>query len=112
MEVRIGTGEIIPGLESGLMGMKVGETRTFTVSPEDAFGEHDENLCRWMEKELFAEPEGIKVGRMCQVPVTSRSSAMGTVVEVGEEAVLIDLNHPLVGKVLTFEVECMEIRDE
>ncbi len=112
MEVKIRDGQLIPGLESGLMGMRVGETRTFSVTPDEAFGEHDEKLMRRAEKKEFAEPEGLRVGRMCEVPVTPRRSVMGTVVEVGEEDVLIDLNHPLAGKELTFEVECLEIRGE
>ncbi len=41
MEVQIGAGQIIPGFESGIMGMEVGETRTFTIAPKDAYGEHD-----------------------------------------------------------------------
>ena len=91
--------------------MRAGESRTFSVSPEDAFGEHDENLFRRVEKEQFADPEGLRVGRICEVPVTPRRSVMGTVVEVGDEDVLIDLNHPLAGKELTFEVECLEVRN-
>ncbi len=50
MEVRIGASQIIPGFESGIMGMKVGESRTFTIAPENAYGEHDENLCHRVEK--------------------------------------------------------------
>jgi len=111
MEVRIGAGQIIPGFESGIMGMEVGESRTFTIAPEEAFGEHDENLCHRVEKERFAEPEGIKAGRVCEVPVGQGRHVPGTVIQVGEEDVLIDLNHPLAGKALTFEVECIEIRN-
>ncbi len=69
IEVQIGAGQVVPGLESGVMGMEVGETRAFTIAPENAYGEHDENLCHRVEKERFAEPEGIKAGRVCEVPV-------------------------------------------
>ena len=111
MEVQIGAGQIPSGFESGIMGMEVGETRTFTIAPKDAYGEHDEDLWQRVEKEWFAEPEGVKVGRVCEVPVGEHRSVVGTVVEVGDEDVLIDLNHPLAGKSLTFEVECLEVRD-
>jgi peptidylprolyl isomerase len=50
MEVRIGAGQVIPGLESGIMGMRVGETRTFTIAPEQAYGERDEDLCQQVER--------------------------------------------------------------
>ncbi len=111
MEVQIGAGQVVPGFESGIMGMEVGESRTFTIAPENAYGEHDEDLCHRVEKERFAEPEGIKVGRIFKMPLGEHRSVTGTVTQVGEEDVLIDLNHPLAGKELTFEVECLEIRN-
>lgn len=110
MEIQVGSGQIISGLESGLVGMSEGETRTITVPPEDAFGERDENLHRKVEKGMFADPEGIKIGRMCQIPVEGQGNMVATIVEVGEEDVVIDLNHPLAGKEITFEVECLEVR--
>ncbi len=111
MEVQIGAGLIIPGLESGVMGMEVGETRTFTIAPKDAYGEHDENLWQRVEKERFPDPESVEVGKTFRSPLGEGRFVRGTVVEVGEEDVLIDLNHPLGGKALTFEVECLEIRN-
>ncbi|MDA2917013.1 peptidylprolyl isomerase [Nitrospinae bacterium AH_259_B05_G02_I21] len=111
MEVQIGAGQIPSGFESGLMGMRVGESRTFTIGPEDAYGAYDEDLCRRVKKERFAGPEGIKVGMEYEIAVTPNRSMVGTVIQVGEEDVLIDLNHPLAGKALTFEVECIEIRN-
>ncbi|MCH7923050.1 MAG: peptidylprolyl isomerase [Nitrospinae bacterium] len=111
-EVQIGAGQIPSGFESGIMGMRVGESRTFTIGPEDAYGAYDEDLCRRVEKERFAGPEGIRVGMVYEIAVGTHRSVSGTVVEVGEEDVLIDLNHSLAGRALTFEVECLEIRGE
>ncbi len=111
IEVQIGAGQIPPGFESGIMGMRVGESRTFTIGPEDAYGAYDEDLCRRVEKVRLAGPAGIKVGMEYEIAVTPNRSVVGTVVEVGEEDVLIDLNHPLAGKALTYEVECLEIRN-
>ena len=111
MEVRIGAGQVVPGFESGIMGMEVGKPRTFTIAPENAYGEHDENLCHRVEKKRFAEPEYIAVGGMYKISLGEGRSVPGTVAQVGEEDVLIDLNHPLAGKELTFEVECLEIRN-
>ena len=110
MEVRIGAGQIIPGFESGIMGMEVGESRTFTIAPENAYGEHDENLCHRVEKERFPDPESIEVGMTFRYPL-GESRTAHTIIQVGDEDVLLDLNHPLAGKELTFEVECLEIRN-
>lgn len=112
MEVSVGSGQVIPGFESGIIGMSEGETRTFTVPPAEGFGEHDESLCQWVEKARFADSEGIEVGRVCQVPLGDGRTVPGTVAEVGDEEVLLDLNHPLASKELTFEVECLEIKEE
>jgi peptidylprolyl isomerase len=112
MEVRIGAGQVIPGLESGIMGMRVGETRTFTIAPEQAYGERDEVLCQQVEKSRFPEPESLEAGMLFRVSLDEDRSVTTTIREVGEEHVLLDLNHPLAGKELTFEVECMEIRGE
>ena len=111
MEVRIGAGQVVPGFESGIMGMEVGESRTFTIAPEDAYGAYDEDLCHRVEKERFPDPESIEVGRMFKISLGEGRSVPGTVTQVGEEDVLIDLNHPLAGMELTFEVECLEIRN-
>ncbi len=93
------------------MGMEVGETRTFTIAPKDAYGEHDEDLWQRVEKERFHDPGSVEVGKTFRFPLGEGRSMRGTVVEVGDEDVLLDLNHSLAGKELTFEVECLEIRN-
>lgn len=110
MEADIGAGQVLPAFESSIIGMEEGESRTFTIVPEDAYGEYDETLCHRVEKEQFAEPESIEVGMVFQVPLPGDRNVPGTILEVGESDVLLDLNHPLAGKDLTFEVECLEIK--
>lgn len=112
MMIRIGAGQVIPGFEAGVMGMKAGETRTFTLLPEDAYGEYVENRRQRVEKERFPDPKDLKAGMRFQVNTDEGHTITATVVEVGAEDVLLDLNHPLAGKVLTFEVECLEVRDD
>ena len=111
MEVRIGAGQVVLGFESGIMGMEVGESRTFTIAPEDAYGAYDEDLCHRVEKEHFPDPTDLKAGMIFQVSMDEGRTVEATVVEVGDEDVLLDLNHPLAGMELTFEVECLEIRN-
>jgi FKBP-type peptidyl-prolyl cis-trans isomerase 2 len=112
MKVEIGAGGIIPGFEGGLVGMQVGESRTFNVSPEDAYGEFDEKLCLRMDNNLLGGFDSIKVGMRFKVPQAGGRSLTGTVIQVGEADVLIDLNHPLAGRELSFWVDCLDIRDE
>lgn len=112
MEAEIGAGQILPAFESSLIGMEEGDNRTFTIAPEDAYGEYDESLCRRVEKERFAEPETIEVGMVFQVPLPEDRAVPGTIIEVSDADVLMDLNHPLAGKELTFEVECLEVKGD
>lgn len=112
MEVQIGAGQIIPGLESGMIGMSEGETRTVTITAEQAYGEYDENLCHQVMRNQFEDPDSIEVGMLFRVPLGEGRSVTATVREAGDEHVLLDLNHPLAGKDLTFEVECVEIKED
>lgn len=112
IEVEIGAGGTIPGFEGSLIGMQVGESRTFNVSPEDAYGEFDEKLCLRMDKDLLGGFDTIEVGMRFKIPQAGGRSPTGTVIQVGEADVLIDLNHPLAGKELSFWVDCLDIRDE
>lgn len=112
IEFQVGSGQIIPGFEAGVLGMHEGETRTFSIEPEEAYGEYDDNLCHKVDKGRFDDPEAVEVGMRFQVPVGEGRFVPGTVVEVDIEEVVLDLNHPLAGKELTFEVECVEIKSE
>ncbi len=112
MEVEIGCGSVIPGFEGGLIGMHVGESRTFTLSPKDGYGEFDEDLCQWVDISRFAAPGSVEVGMHLRVPLEEGQTFSGTVVQVGKDYVLMDFNHPLAGKDLSFWVDCLDIRDE
>ena len=100
----VGHKNMIPGFERELMGSKQGDKVEFTLSAEDAYGEHNPAAIQQVPKEMFGDisPE---------VGMTLMSD-MGPfrVTEVGEN-VTVDFNHALAGKSLTFNVEVIEIRD-
>lgn len=106
MWVRIGVGEIIPGLDEAIIGMEAGEKKTVTVPPEKAYGMPNPELVISVPREEFTkaglEPqEGLYV---------MTDSGIAKIVSVGESEVSLDFNHPLAGKTLVFEVEVIEVK--
>jgi len=110
LEFLVGAGTLIPTLEKGVLGMKVGDKRTITVKAADAYGDYDKAAVRVVPRVQFPKDLEIKVGERYQVngqggPMVVTISAMT------DTTVTVDFNHPLAGKDLTFEVTIVKIRD-
>lgn len=105
-----GSGMIIPGLEKELVGLNVGDKKTVEVAAKDAYGEVVQDLIIEVNKSQFPEDADLKVGDQFQVN-EEPSAPVFTVIEIAEEQVTIDGNHPLAGVDLVFDVELTEKRD-
>ena len=104
-----GKQEIIAGLERGLEGMKVGEAKRVTVAPQDGYGEaHPEGLFEVSKQRV--PPDGLRVGTSLQGQGPDGQAVFPRVAEVKEDTVVLDLNHPLAGKTLHFDVKVVDIR--
>jgi FKBP-type peptidyl-prolyl cis-trans isomerase 2 len=110
LEFMVGAGKMIPALEKGLMGMKVGDKKTIVIKAADAYGEWDKNAVQEVPKEQFSKDLAITVGQLYTVQ-TPQGQLTVKVTAVGPKTVTIDFNHPLAGKDLTFEVQVVKIRD-
>lgn len=103
-----GAGHIIIGLEEELLGMKVGDKKTVTVSPEKGYGLVQEEAIRRVPKEAIGGATNLKVGDM--VGASNAGHTFRAVVkEITDKEVVLDFNHPLAGKTLVFDVEIKEI---
>jgi FKBP-type peptidyl-prolyl cis-trans isomerase SlyD len=104
-----GQGQIVPGLEKALTGMKMGEEKTVVVKPEEGYGPVNPQAFQEVPKENFPA-EGLKPGMTLMahgkdgVPIRIR------VHEIKDKTIVVDLNHPLAGKTLTFNVKVSEIK--
>lgn len=98
-----GEGQIIPGLDRGVLGMKVGEQKQITVPPEDAYGPVDPEAVTEVPKSRVP-PDALEVGTVLVGRTRSGREIPVRVREVKEETVVLDLNHPLAGQTLLFEV--------
>lgn len=105
-----GAGHIIPGLERELTGMGVGESRSVTVAPADGYGELDEGAFIEIPREQFPDEVPAEVGLQLQVRTEDGQTMGATIQSVTDESIVLDLNHPLAGKQLNFEVTITGLR--
>jgi FKBP-type peptidyl-prolyl cis-trans isomerase SlyD len=105
-----GRNSIVPGLETELLGKKSGDKFSVTVAPEQAYGQRNPEAVQRVPVKHLATRGPYKVGQMVAVQ-TRDGLRQGQVVKVGHFNVDLDLNHPLAGKTLTFEIEVVDVRD-
>lgn len=105
-----GHDQIIPGLEKALAGKEVGAKFAIEVSPDQGYGDYDDDLVATLPKNQFKDPKELKVGAMFQFVAPDGEVAVARITAVGKESVTVDQNHPFAGKDLHFEVEVVEIR--
>lgn len=108
LSAKLGDGKLINGFENGLIGMSIGETKTIEIEPEDAYGRYNEQLVVEVPKERM--PENINVGETLQGN-SPQGPVIVKVIEVKDDVILIDANHPLAGKKLIFELEVVGISE-
>ncbi len=105
-----GLGQIIPGLEKALYGMKVGDSMQVQVEPVDAYGELDPEAFVWVPREDFPETIPLEVGTVFEMREEEGETHLARISELEQERVHVDLNHPLAGKALTFDVKIVDLR--
>tara|TARA_R100001509_G_scaffold165520_2_gene147533 strand:+ start:2117 stop:2557 length:441 start_codon:yes stop_codon:yes gene_type:complete len=108
--VVIGSGQLIPGFNDALVGMSVSETKSFTLTPDNAYGDRVEDRTTSLSKTVF--PEDFVFQEGMQIPLQGpEGPVISTLLEVNDSEVVLDLNHPMAGKTLNFEVEVLNIED-
>jgi len=106
-----GTGQIIPGLEKALMGRAAGDSAKLVVEPEDAYGPMKDDLLQEIPQSQFPSDIDIKPGMAFEAQGPN-GPFMITVAKINEdETVTVDLNHPMAGKQLHFDVKVLEVRE-
>lgn len=106
LTVTLGQGQLIPGFENGLIDMTAGEMKTIEIEPENAYGDIKPQMMS--EVPLSQVPEGVKAGDMLQGQ--NQFGPVNVVVtEVKESTAVLDMNHPLAGKKLIFDLEVVSV---
>ncbi|WP_371037037.1 MULTISPECIES: peptidylprolyl isomerase [unclassified Rhodosalinus] len=109
LEFTVGSGQIIPGLEAALPGMTVGDTKKVDIVADDAYGQHDPNARQSVPRGEIPDNIPLDVGTQLQVQTPQGQVMPVTVAEVTDAEVVLDANHPLAGKDLSFDIELVEI---
>lgn len=109
LEITLGSGMVIRGVEDALMGMSVGETKELEVPPADAFGQRREELVMEVERDGFPANIDPQEGMTLKLKGPDEEEVPAFITEVSEDTVTIDANHPLAGKALTFFIELTDI---
>jgi FKBP-type peptidyl-prolyl cis-trans isomerase SlyD len=104
-----GKSQIIPGLEKELSGMKVGEEKKIQVQPEDGYGPINPDAFQEVPKDKLP-PEALKVGAMLMAQGPRGQGISVRVHEIKDTTVIMDFNHPMAGKTLSFDVKVSEIK--
>ncbi len=110
LEFTVGAGQMIKGFDEAVEGMAVGESKNVTIPSAEAYGpKKDEAIVTVSKTQL---PEGLKpeVGMQLEASQPDGRKQMLSIVEVKDEDVVLDGNHPLAGKDLVFDIEVMEIK--
>lgn len=108
-----GVGMMLPAFEAALEGKAAGDMVKPVLSPEEGYGVRQEEAVQMLQKEIFAEApaEVMVVGKTLHMQDQDGNPIPGTIVEITDEGVRMDFNHPLAGVELHFEVMVMEVRD-
>ncbi len=99
-----------PGLEAALVGMKAGEARDVVVSAEEGFGEYDDELVLQVDRAEFPDPAKVEIGDEFVAEAPDGEEIPMRVIEIEDDGVVIDANHPLAGVTLHYSVKVREVR--
>jgi len=108
LEFELGAGNLIPGFEQGVIGMRPGDSKTIVVEPSDGYGEYNEDLLLTVPRAQMPEELNPTVGDELEMSGDEESYVV-TVTEATDDSIVLDGNHPLAGKTLSFELELIEI---
>ena len=109
MEFEVGAGKVIKGFDDALLGMKEGDSKDVTIKPEEGYGEHRAELIQAVPRDQLPKDQEPKKGMILMMKMQTGQQFPAQIVEVSDSEVKIDLNHPLAGKTLNFNLKVVGI---
>ena len=105
IQFTVGSGNMIPGFDSGVIGMTVDEKKTIVVETEKAYGQPNPELVKTFSRSNFPEDYEFTIGAFVQAQSSNGQTAFAKITKIEDQDIDVDFNHPLAGKELTFELE-------
>jgi peptidylprolyl isomerase len=109
LEVQMGEGQVIPGFESALAGMSLNESKVFTLEPNDAYGERDDKRKYSFQRSELPDHVQVELGQTIGMRSPDGQQFPAVICGLDDAQVTVDLNHPLAGKKLTFDIKVVGI---
>ena len=109
LQFEVGSGKVIPGFDQAVVGMKEGEEKKFTLQPAQAYGDRNPKLTQIVPRTELPKDQEPKVGMMLAVGTPDGKQIPATITKVTPSEVTLDMNHPLAGKALTFDIKLVEV---
>jgi peptidylprolyl isomerase/FKBP-type peptidyl-prolyl cis-trans isomerase SlpA len=107
----IGENRVIPGFEEAVTGMEAGDEKTVEVEPEQAYGEHREDMVMEMDRDQIPGEVDPEVGQQLQLRLENGQTVPVLITALGEDSVTIDANHPLAGRKLIFDIQVVDVAE-
>lgn len=111
LEFQVGAGQMIPGFDAAVAGMSINEKKTITLNPEDAYGDYDDSLTSDFPRADVPPEMDPRKGQRIGMTTPDGNQIPATITYVDDEKITIDMNHPLAGESLTFDIEVVGISD-
>lgn len=108
----VGTRQVVPGLEKAVLGMKSGEEKQVILTPEAAYGVRDPELVRMVSREQFPDGPELREGMSLTMELEGGRKVSARLIKLMEDKVILDLNHPLAGETLIFDILVTAIQKE
>lgn len=106
----MGDKSLLDGFERLLHGLTAGDRNSFDVSPEEGFGQHNENNVQEIPMDAFEADMELEEGLMISFADAANNEVPGVVQSIGDDSVMVDFNHPLAGHNLVFDVEIIDVQ--
>ncbi len=109
LEFEVGAGQVIPGFDDAVIGMKVGETKNVRLLEDEAYGPYNPEMVFDADPSQFEEGMALEIGQQFQTQMEDGTPLLLTVKSIEGEKITLDANHPMAGKVLNFDLEVVSI---
>ena len=110
LEFTLGAKQVIPGFETAVIGLAKGDKKEFTINPEEAYGNYRDDLKKEFPKSSLPQGQEPQEGMILILNAPTGEQFPVKISEVKEDSIVLDMNHPLAGKKLIFNVEVLEVQ--
>ena len=110
LEFTMGEGQLIPGFENAVEGMEVDEEKTVTIEADNAYGQKKDDFIQGFPKDSLPDEIPAEKGQQLQLQTQDGQAIPGMITKVTDDEITVDMNHPLAGKDLTFDIKVVDIQ--